>query len=273
MMIALLILISATGRGSIGIELSLSDSALSRTMNRNIHMWEMSDEEWEQAKQRGRAQSQRLQQLETAVFQGDVRTAQLRFAELVEATNVHGIPNEPLESSLLRLSNRGVAAMGDFYLDTGRLDDALLVLDVLNKKWHDTDNLFLAEIIALRTTSGTPQASDSAKGYLLSMNHQLANDFNTHFNRNNGLQHDLSLLYTARGQAARHSSELERAIYHYRRALEYDPENVFAQWYYAGALLDSGSIEAGKRILRELVGSEFTLVSKEAKRVLIRVGG
>ena len=105
------------------------------------------------------------------------------------------------------------------------------------------------------------------------MNHQLSDDFNTYFDQSNGLQYDLSLLYTARGLVARHEGELERAIYHYRRALEYDPENVFAQRYYAGALLDSGSTEAGKRILRELVGSEFTLVSKEAKRVLLRVGG
>ena len=164
--------------------------------------------------------------------------------------------------------------MGDLYLNTGSYDDALKVAGVLDKKWIGLDdNAFLAEIIALRTSTVPPPGTGFAEAYLLRMNHQHSRDMQAYFDQNDGVRHELSLLYTARGLDAWHELALVRAMHHFRRALEYDPDNVFAQLYHSMALLDSGSTEAGKRILRSLASSEFKQVSLQARRILARVGG
>ena len=125
----------------------------------------------------------------------------------------------------------------------------------------------------MRASSPPPQGNGLGQAYLSSYFHLHSTDIETYLDQNDGLQHDLSLLYTARGLIARHSSTLDRAKHHFRRALEYDPDNVFAQLHHARALLVSGGTEAGKRMLRILVDSEFREVAKEAQRILIRVGG
>ena len=269
MITALLFWFFAAEQEPPALELSTSRSQASA-----VYYWEATEEEVEEARQRGRAQLERLHRLQDAVYQEDYRAAPLLFEELIRVKSINADPNEPLEAALLRLSNYGITAMGDLYLDTGSYDDALKLAGVLAAKWIGLDdNTFLAEIIALRTSTVPPPGTGFAEAYLLRMNRQHSRDMQAYFDQNDGLQHDLSLLYTARGLDAQHESALGRAMHHFRRALEYDPDNTFAQLYYSRALYDSGSTEAGKQILRRLAESGFRQVAKEARRMLNRVGG
>ena len=237
---------------------------------RNTYYWVQTEEEREAASVRMLHRRELQASFAGAVYRRDNASARVK---LYETLDTYGQAASFSHESLLKLPTDALTMAGDYCLNAGDLDGAVIVADVLREKTPLQDSLLFIEFVRIKSGASPTAQSDIARDMIMSYSYSIASDFRGSLDATMSSARETSLVHIARGLVAEYEWDLDRSAFHYERALALDESSPFCKFFYSRVLLDTGAKERARGFLKEVATSPYPQLAERARDLLLRVGG